>query len=77
MDRIVWQRIPVSHVATITSGACRLLAIYLVGCAFAVQRATNSLDKYLKFIASQDDKSTAEVRIDGDKHGLRFGACNA
>jgi hypothetical protein len=77
MDRILWQCIPVSRAATIPMVACRLLAGYLVGRAVLLQRATNSLDKYLKFIAAQDDASIADVRSDGYRHRLRFGACNA
>jgi hypothetical protein len=89
MDRILWQCIPVSRVASITVVACQLLVGYLVGHAVALQRATNSLgkynspdrynspDKYLKFSAAQDDAFIADVRGDGYSHRLRFGACNA
>ena len=83
MDRILWQCIPVSRMATITAVACQLLVSYLVGHAVALQRATNSLgkynspDKYLKFSAAQDDAFIADVRGDGYSHRLRFGACNA
>ena len=47
------------------------------GRAVALHRATNSLDKYLKFIAAQADASIADVRSDGYRHRRRFGACNA
>lgn len=77
MDRILCQRIPVSHVATITTVACQLLVSYRVGHAVAIQRATNLPDKYLKFIAVQHDTYSAEVRSDSYRHRLRFGASNA
>jgi hypothetical protein len=89
MDRILWQCIPVSRMATITAVACQLLVSYLVGHAVALQRATNTLgkygspdrynspDKYLKFSAAQDDAFIADVRGDGYSHPLRFGARNA
>lgn len=78
MNRIPLQRIILaSRAATITMVACRLLAGYLVSRAVALQGATNSLDKCLKFIASHDDASFVEVRSGGFWHRLRFGACNA
>jgi hypothetical protein len=77
MDRILWQCISAFRAATIPMVACRLLAGYLVGRAVALHRATNSLDKYLKFIAAQADASIADVRSDGYRHRRRFGACNA
>jgi hypothetical protein len=77
MDQILWQNIPVSRVATLTTVACRLLAVYLVGHGVALRRATHSLDKSLKFIAAHDDASIADVCADGSRHWLRLGAWNA
>jgi hypothetical protein len=46
MNRIPLLRlILASRAATTTMVACRLLAGYLVSCGFAIQGATNSLDK--------------------------------
>jgi len=56
---------------------CRLLSDDLDGQAVALQRVSRSLDKYLKFIAAQDDAFIADVRSYGYKHRLLSGACNA
>jgi hypothetical protein len=83
MDRFLRQSIPVIRADTIPRVAYRLLTGYLVGAALALQRATDSPDRYnppdqsLKFIAAQDDASIAEVRSDGYGYRLRFGAWNA
>jgi hypothetical protein len=68
MNRIPSQRIFLASPAvTITIVAC---GGYLVGCAAALQWATDSLDKNLKFLASYDDGSFVEVCCGGYWHRL-------
>jgi sensor c-di-GMP phosphodiesterase-like protein len=62
VNRKLWRRFPIARMAGFTLVTCGLVTGSLLGCALAIQQASNWLDKYLRLTAAQDDAAFTEAQ---------------